>query len=320
MTATAFYKVELDLTTSTQDDWLAARMTGLTGSDALAALGLDPYKSRFALWLEKRSGVRDNDDNERTLAGRILEPAVKQLFTAKTGRKVRDLNVLARSIEHPFMLATPDGEVVDDDNAGYEGKTTTVWLRDDWANDEVPLRALAQGAHYMAVLGWQRVYFAALIDNLVHVRVVERDDTFIAQLIEREREFWQMVVDGTPPPVDHHQSTTNALAEMYPEHVEGKSIELAEDLIDAWRDAKTELALAEMRVEALSNRIRNELGDAEIGTVNGDKAVSWKAQTRRQVDVKALRDAHPAIAEEFTVTSQTRVLRDARRRKKGEGQ
>lgn len=318
MTATAFYTVELDLTTSTEDDWLAARMTGLTGSDALAALGLDPYKSRLALWQEKRSGKRDDTDTERALAGRILEPAVKQLFTAKTGLEVRDMNVLARSIEHPFMLATPDGMVGDD--AGYEGKTTTVWLQADWADDEVPLRALAQGAHYMAVLGWQRVYFAALIDNLVHVRVVERDDTFIDRLIEREREFWQMVETGEMPPVDHHPSTTNALAEMYPEHVEGKSIELAEDLIDAWRDAKTELALAEMRVEALSNRIRNELGDAEIGTVNGDKAVSWKAQTRRQVDVKALRDAHPAIAEEFTVTSQTRVLRDARRRKKGEAQ
>lgn len=316
MKATDLYTVELDLTQSTEDDWLAARMTGLTGSDALAVLGLDPYKSRFALWQEKRSGKRDDTDTERALAGRILEPAVKKLFTAKTGLEVRDMNVLARSTEHPFMLATPDGMVGDD--AGYEGKTTTVWLRDDWANDEVPLRALAQGAHYMAVLGWPRVYFAALIDNLVHVRVVERDDTFIDQLIEREAEFWKLVETGEMPPVDHHPSTTDALAEMYPEHVEDKSIELAEDLIDAWRDAKTELALAEMRVDALSNRIRNELGDAEIGTVNGDKAVSWKAQTRRQVDVKALRAAHPSIVEEFTVTSRQRVLRDSRRRKKGD--
>lgn len=310
------YRVELDLTTSTEDDWLAARMTGLTGSDALAVLGLDPYKSRFALWQEKRTGQRSGDENERTIAGRVLEPAVKQLFAIKTGLKVRDMNILARSVEHPFMLATPDGMVGDD--AGYEGKTTTVWLRDDWADDEVPLRALAQGAHYMAVLGWQRVHFAALIDNLVHVRVVERDDTFIEQLIEREAEFWHMVETGEMPPVDHHPSTTDALVEMWPEHSESVTVEIDADLVDAWRDAKTELALVEMRVDALANRIRAAMGDAEVGTINGEKAVTWKSQTTRRVDVAALRAAHPSIVEEFTVTSRQRVLRDSRRRKKGD--
>ena len=36
-----------------RDDWLAARRSGLGSSDAATALGLNPYQSRLALWIEK---------------------------------------------------------------------------------------------------------------------------------------------------------------------------------------------------------------------------------------------------------------------------
>lgn len=34
-------------------DWLEVRKTGIGGSDAAAAVGLNPYKSQLELWLEK---------------------------------------------------------------------------------------------------------------------------------------------------------------------------------------------------------------------------------------------------------------------------
>ena len=41
-----------------RDDWLKARKQGLGSSDAATALGLNPYQSPLALWLEKtQSGV-----------------------------------------------------------------------------------------------------------------------------------------------------------------------------------------------------------------------------------------------------------------------
>ena len=36
-----------------RDEWLQARRSGLGSSDAATALGLNPYQSRLALWIEK---------------------------------------------------------------------------------------------------------------------------------------------------------------------------------------------------------------------------------------------------------------------------
>ena len=36
-----------------RDDWLAIGRTGIGGSDAAAAVGLNPYTSALELWLEK---------------------------------------------------------------------------------------------------------------------------------------------------------------------------------------------------------------------------------------------------------------------------
>ncbi len=36
-----------------REEWLATRKQGIGGSDAAAAVGLNPYKSQLELWLEK---------------------------------------------------------------------------------------------------------------------------------------------------------------------------------------------------------------------------------------------------------------------------
>ena len=36
-----------------RDKWLAVRQSGIGGSDAAAAIGLNPYKSPLSLWMEK---------------------------------------------------------------------------------------------------------------------------------------------------------------------------------------------------------------------------------------------------------------------------
>ena len=44
-----------------RDDWLKARKQGLGSSDAATALGLNPYQSPLALWLEKTQAESIND-------------------------------------------------------------------------------------------------------------------------------------------------------------------------------------------------------------------------------------------------------------------
>lgn len=311
----------LNLDDTNEADWLAERLTGLTGTDCLAALGLDPYKSRLALWHAKRD-PQPVEENARMRMGKRLESVVREEFAYQTGLSVEPANVLLRSVHHPFMLASPDGWVVENGHIGiFEAKTTTVWNRGDWADDQVPLRALAQVAHYLAVTGLDFAYVAVLIDNEVLYRKVERDSDLVADIVQREADFWQLVVDGEMPAVDYHESTTDALKAMWPEPEAGKTVDLDATLIEVvgeWRTAKAEIELLKSRRDALANRIREAMTDAEVAMAGDRPVLSYKASEVRRVDTPALRAAHPGIVEEFTVVSTQRTLRELNRKKGGE--
>lgn len=57
------------------------------------------------------------------------------------------------------------------------------------------------------------------------------------------------------------------------------------------------------------NWVRSVLGDAELLTIGGEKAASWKWQTTRRVDVKALGADHPELVEQYRNETRSRVLR-----------
>lgn len=101
-----------------RDDWLAVRRTGIGGSDAAAAVGLNPYMSPLELWLDKTgraeglSGPDPNDTTSPTYWGTLLEPIVAASYTKQTGNKVRRVNAVLRHPTIPFMLANLDREIV----------------------------------------------------------------------------------------------------------------------------------------------------------------------------------------------------------------
>lgn len=91
---------------------LALRKQGLGGSDAPVVLGLSPYKSRLALYLEKRSEVEDDPvDSEAALWGQILEDPVATEFAKRTGYQVRKQPTRI-SKEHPWMFVNMDRQII----------------------------------------------------------------------------------------------------------------------------------------------------------------------------------------------------------------
>ena len=48
--------------------WLAARRAGIGGSDAAAILGLDPFKSPLAVYMDKRGELPDAEAGEAARA------------------------------------------------------------------------------------------------------------------------------------------------------------------------------------------------------------------------------------------------------------
>jgi putative phage-type endonuclease len=99
-------------------EWLEVRKSGIGGSDAAAAIGLNPYMSPLELWLIKRGldanlpGPNPDDTNEPVYWGTLLEPIVAASYTKQTGNRVRRINAVLRHPSIPFMLANIDREVI----------------------------------------------------------------------------------------------------------------------------------------------------------------------------------------------------------------
>ena len=71
-----------------KEDWLRYRKCGITGTDAGAILGMNPYRSAFQVYHDKISDTIENIDNEAMRQGRDLEDYVAQRFSEETGFKV----------------------------------------------------------------------------------------------------------------------------------------------------------------------------------------------------------------------------------------
>ena len=184
-----------------KEDWLRYRKCGITGTDAGAILGVNPYRSAFQVYCDKNSETIENIDNEAMRQGRDLEDYVAQRFTEATGLKVRRANAIYQSEEHPLLLADFDRLIVGQ-KAGLECKTVSPFSADKWADGKIPAHYMAQVNHYLAVSGFDCWYIAALIfgKELV-IHKITTDKEVLNNLIAKEEHFWKYNVMPEIPPV-----------------------------------------------------------------------------------------------------------------------
>lgn len=299
------------VTDITHEQWLEYRRTGIGGSDAATIVGLNPYSSLYTLYNDKLGLLPPKDETEAMRQGRDFEDYVARRWMEATGKKVRRNCYMWRSIEHPFMIADIDREVVGE-NAGLECKTTSAYNKSDLEGGEVPLTYYVQCQHYLAVMGFDRMYLAVLVMGVgFYCFTIERDESEISALIEAEAAFWGLVEGGTPPPVDGSDSTMATLAAIYPiemvagrVQLTGKAAALIGDIevMKAERDALGE------SINRAKAAIMQEIGDAEGGQCDGWR-VSWKAQTRNSIDGAALKRDYPEIYQKYSKQTTSRVFR-----------
>lgn len=152
--------------TMTREEWLSERRKGLGGSDAAAILGMNPYRSPLAVYMDKIGIAPEILDNEAIRQGRDLEQYVAERFCEDTGRKVRRCNRILQHPEYPWMLANIDRDVVGED-AGLECKTTSPYNKTPFDQGDVPAPYYWQCQHYMAVTGAKSWYLAVLVHGKV---------------------------------------------------------------------------------------------------------------------------------------------------------
>lgn len=291
-------------------DWRKARMTSIGGSDAAAIVGLSDYSSPYTVWAEKLGKIALKEDNEAMRQGRDLEGYVAERFCESTEKKVKRVNAIIKNDLYPFAHANIDRDIVGE-NAGLECKTTNILNLRKFANGEYPANYYVQCMHYMAVTGADKWYLAVLVlgrDFVVYE--IPRDDAEISALMQAENDFWELVRNELPPPVDGSESTASALNEMH-KQADGGIIELygIDEVVRQYLDAKSRKKIIESEITGHENKIKEMLGDFETG-MTGPAKITWKNQNRTSFDEKLFREKFPQIdLLKFKKTTQSRVFK-----------
>jgi putative phage-type endonuclease len=296
-----------------RNDWLAVRRTGIGGSDAAAAVGLNPYRSALELWLEKTG--RDAglarpdplDTSEPVYWGTLLEPIVATAYTHQTGNRVRKVNAVLQHPTRPFMLANLDREIVGvPDVQILECKTAGEFGARLW-RDGVPEYVQLQVQHQLAVTGRRAADVAVLLcGQQLAVHRIERDDELIARLIPLEAQFWHYVETDTPPPADGSESADRALRHLYPGQASA-TVDFTGDahLSAVFSDLVSVRAEIETRsaVESeLKQTIQQAMGDASRALFETGEVSFKRSRDSDGVDLKRLLSEHPGLQQQYAIT------------------
>ncbi|MFV8598100.1 YqaJ viral recombinase family protein [Ralstonia pseudosolanacearum] len=297
----------------TRTDWLAVRKTGIGGSDAAAAVGLNPYKSQLELWLEKTGRDAElpkpdpTDTAEAVYWGTLLEPIVAAAYTQQTGHRVRKVNAVLQHPTIPFMLANLDREVVGvPDVQILECKTAGEFGARHW-QDGVPEYVQLQVQHQLAVTGKHAADVAVLLcGQALEVHRIERDDDLIARLIPLEAQFWHYVETDTPPPGDGSESADRALRCLYPRD-SGGTVDFSahRQLSAVFADlvaVREQIEALEVAAAKLKQTLQYAMGDASRALFETGEVTFKRSKDGTTTDLERLLADHPDLAQQYAIS------------------
>ena len=200
-----------------RSQWLDARKNHIGGSDASACVGMNPYKDNVQLWEEKMGLVLPEDISDRDYVkyGTEAEMHLRALFSMDYPQYqvFYEENNMFLNSEYPWMHASLDGELIDEDGRHgiLEIKTTNIlqsMQKEKW-NQRIPDNYYIQVLHYLAVTECDFAVLKAQLKSewagelrittkhyFIERKEVEKD---IEYLIRAEKRFWDCVVSGHRP-------------------------------------------------------------------------------------------------------------------------
>lgn len=275
-------------------------------SDIGIILGLSQYKTPLQLWMEKTGKINQPDlsENEAVQMGIYLEEPVAKLFTKKTGKEVRRAPKIYQHKEYDWMRCQIDRLITGTDEL-LEVKTASLRKESAWAGDEIPADYLAQIQWQLMVTGKPSGYICVLIggQKFVYKQVIA-DAEFRQIMIERAKQFWQMVQDGVPPMAV--LGDDDALLALHPK---------SDDQIQALQEFEVQIARRqelsahidemEKEKELIEVKIKEAIGD-NLGLKTEKYKVLWTPTKTTRVDAQKVKDA--GMFEQFCTTTETRRL------------
>lgn len=272
----------------TDDEWLAARRTGIGSSDAAAVCGLDPWRTPLHVYLEKMGELPDSD-NQAKRWGRRLEAVIAEAYVEESGNPVRPPpERIMRHPEYPWLLASLDRVTeVDGRPAVLEiknvGRAGPEWGQP--GTDAIPLGYVIQAQHQLLVSGLDHAVVAALFGgNRLGIYHVLRQETLYTTLVRVLTDFWQKVEKGNAPEPSWEHPATPELILSQGVVEAGVACRLgpeADDQILEYLQIKQRLAELRKDAAALKAWLTHAMGEAAAACTPGGNWVERRLITRR---------------------------------------
>lgn len=264
-----------------EKQWLALRQKfiGSTGTPAL--FGVSPYYSPFALWHMMKGKVEwpDLSDSDRVRWGKRLEGPIARGWAEDAGIPVTKVKYYAIASD---AAKTRLGCSLDFETSGKKKKGVVevknidqLIYRANWLDGEgdfdPPVHIHVQGQSQLAVTDWDHGYYIGLVGGNMLVQYhFERSDKIVGEIRRLATEFTKLLAADTPPPVDGHKATTEAIAHLL---IRERLTKTVEDLNDGDLESKIDqrqllvgqAASINEKIQEIENEVRLRMAEFERG-------------------------------------------------------
>lgn len=287
---------------------LADRINGIGGSDVPSLFGESKWKSAYDLWLEKTGRVSPEPAGEIAEMGNIFEPGILAVASRRLGRPVVSCT---GTWTRGNLRVHPDG-MVGSEARGAVIVQAKMSAASGWGEDGSPmvpesvyLQIQAEMLACESSQAWAVRLFAGFRTIEVTMHPIAANVDVQAAIESRVEEFWMNVVNDVPP----KDSTPSVdLLSMMRRSPEIPPVEIPEDVVAAYLEAKSAASSAESALDEKKAALILALGDAEVGRTASGVGVSFKSVTVRRLSSARVRELAPEIAEQATETSGYRKL------------
>lgn len=234
------------------------------------------------LYLVKRGELYPKEAGDRADIGNLIEGAIADIFTYKTGTKTK---LAPDTVHHPdydFIACNIDRFIRE--GIPLEIKSTT--MADEWGDESdgangIPIPVHIQIQHQMMCCEANMAAVAVLLfGSTLKIYEVSRDDELIEMIICKDLKFWDCVQAGTPPQIEYNHATTLDMLRRVYKGTNHKIIDLPGESMD-WHEKKVEeAALAKQHdvvAKGYESRIREAMGENAVGLLSDGTGYTRKA-------------------------------------------
>lgn len=190
-------------------EWHAFRRLGIGGSDAPVVEGNSPYRTLRALFDEKKGlgGSEESEEKEFIFAkGHKTEALIRTQFQELTGVEMNPLCAIHDKFEH--VRASLDGfdpnkyGVLEAKLIGQEVLEKARSAKRMKIEERIPSHHYTQIQHQLAVTGADVAHWFGHDGKATGVMLaIKSNKKYQKTLLEREHQFWDMVIRGEAPPL-----------------------------------------------------------------------------------------------------------------------